>query len=145
MPGSGPALLLSHVSWGRGLSHALLTSSLKAVNRGGPAQRSSVFIPCPLPGSRTFPLHVEQRWLRTPGSLVFFLPCSSLNGTVRWDSGPGRGFPGSDPPSARAFLLSQLEPSQPGLSCPGPSSPVMPRNRRRATARQQDRVLSPVC
>lgn len=98
-----------------------------------------------LPTSRKSPLCVEQQWLRTHGSLVFFFPCSSLKGAVCWDSGPGRGFPGSDPPSARVFLLSQLEPSQPGLSCPGPSSPVMLQNRRRATARQQDRVLRPVC
>lgn len=35
---------------------------------------------------------------------------------IHWDSDPGRGIPGSKPPSARAFLLRRPEPSQPGLA-----------------------------
>lgn len=35
---------------------------------------------------------------------------------IHRDSDPGRGIPGSKPPSARAFLLHRPEPSQPGLA-----------------------------
>lgn len=50
-----------------------------------------------------------------------------MAGALHWDLGPGRGFRGNEPPSARAFLLSQLEPSQPRLAPPWPLVQRCPR------------------
>lgn len=70
------------------------------------------------------------------GTRVFFSLCSSVNGAVRWDLGPGRSFPRSDPPSARTFLLSQLDPGQPLKSIDASIDACVLR-----VARQWDHVL----